>query len=293
MKRLLLLLSLFLTLNVSGQILSGVVASKPASAGSSFCAEYQDVYDAMDVLGNVPSAINAGYQNTLVSDLVDAGYWTRMEFFYVFATQYNEAGQALINWHNPGTFDADNVSSTAWTSLEGYTGDASADYISTNYNPYSDAINVTNNSMSMAFYGRVDNDGTGNKNEMSSFDGTYYTAIGSGRSGSAFARINQGTTTTTYALADSRGFFMGSRRGNAEIELYINGTSVVATTNSSASIKDYEIYILARNNANTADYFSDQQISIAFIMDAVSDVEAAAINTIIETYMDAIGKGVQ
>ena len=49
-----------------------------------------------------------------------------------------------------------------------------------------------------------------------------------------------------------------------------------------------DMEVLARGGANQ----SQNQVAIFFIMDAVSDAEAAAITTIIETYMDAIGTGV-
>jgi len=51
--------------------------------------------------------------------------------------------------------------------------------------------------------------------------------------------------------------------------------------------------ILARNDEGTENLQSENEVAIFFIMDGVDDAEAAALNTIFETYMDAIGAGVQ
>ena len=98
--------------------------------GSGYSTQYDAVYNAMT---NKPDATNAGYQDTLVTALVDGGYWARMDAFWCFAQENNDDSEALINWINPGTTDADNPTGTSWTTLEGYTGNGTDDYISTNW----------------------------------------------------------------------------------------------------------------------------------------------------------------
>ena len=99
---------------------------------SIYCTEYQAILSAMTT---DPSNDIKDYQNTMVEALIAGGYWARMDQLLITATEVNTGGEALINWINPGTYDADNVDATAWTTLEGYTGDATAGYISTNLNP--------------------------------------------------------------------------------------------------------------------------------------------------------------
>ncbi len=102
-----------------------------------------------------------------------------------------------------------------------------------------------------------------------------------------FTRRNS-SNVTSVGSTDSRGFFMATRRGATDVEVYRNGSSIVAHNAASVSIPNDVTELFAINGTN----LDVTQISIALIMDGVSDAEAAAINTIIETYMDAIGKGV-
>ena len=87
-----------------------------------FYDEYDPIYAAFTTK---PSSTIAAYQEALVYslDTLDfaggASVWDRMDVFYVFAN--NIEANALINWVNPGTFDADNVSSTSFTAYEGFT----------------------------------------------------------------------------------------------------------------------------------------------------------------------------
>ena len=113
-----------LLLPLEGQI--GRYPFYTVTSPSPYCIEYQAVLAAMTT---DPSNDIKDYQNTMVEALVAGGYWARMDQLLITATEVNTGGEALINWINPGTYDADNVDATAWTTLEGYTGDATADYI--------------------------------------------------------------------------------------------------------------------------------------------------------------------
>jgi len=294
MKKILLIFSaVLLTLSLNSQ---SIIRGNPfpraiATASGGYCTEYQTVYDAMTT---PPSATNAGYQNAMVSDLVDAGYWARMDLFYVFAQETNTASEALINWIDPGTYDATNQHSTAWTTLEGYTGDGANDFIDTEYNPNTNSTHFTQNSGTLGIYNRLDI-ASRQQYDMGATDGTNQVSMTSNYSDAAYCRINC-STAITGANTNSTGMYIGTRRSATEIEMYRNGSSILSSTsNNSAGIPNTAtINILAReSNATTRAYYSLNQASIAFVMDAVSDEEATAINTILETYMDAIGKGIQ
>lgn len=294
MKRLLItILALALLLSASGQILRYNNYSSPATPPD-FYDEYDTVYAAMTTK---PSSTIAGYQEDLVYSLDTcdfaggASVWDRMDFFYVFSNEVNTASEALINWNDPGTFDADNVSSTAFTAYEGFTGDGVADYISTNWIPSSDGTNYTLNSASFGIYLRVNVDEA--NIAIGCSDGTQLISLRPRAGGTATARVNS-SATIAYNTTEARGLWVVTRRGANEVEMYRNGGSVATDTDVSVGLPTKELTILAEYDYNDEIIlFSTNQVSIAFVMNQISDAEATAINTIIETYMDALNKGVQ
>ena len=88
--------------------------------------------------------------------LVDAGFWTRMDLFYVFGVHTNDAGEALINWVDPGTFDGTAVNSPTFTIYDGFAGDGSTSYVDSNFNLLSDGTNYIQDDASVGIYLRTD-----------------------------------------------------------------------------------------------------------------------------------------
>jgi hypothetical protein len=299
MKRLIFIPLLIFSLTISAQFTkSGGTFLKSGNAFISTPTEdlYCDEYDAvLAAMTTDPSATNMGYQNTMVEALVDGGYWTRFGLFYVFATEINTGGEALINWKDPGTHDADNVGSMAWGQYLGYQG-ASNDYISTNWTPQTDSTYYKKNSGSCGIYlvdavDGKDDDWAFNctDNDLNhsirlntrSLDGTLYYTVNS-------LYYNQGYVANTITT----GLFIITRRavsGTASIQAYRNGSSIDSDNKVSSLLPNVEMTLLG----NAINEYSLNQVAIFFTLNAVSTEEAAAINTIIEAYMDAIGTGVQ
>jgi hypothetical protein len=288
------LIGLLLLVPLQGQILIHSNYTLPAPPVS-YYAEYDVVYDAFSA---PPSSAIATIQEALVYslDTMDfaggASVWDRMDVFEVYASQ--NSTDALINWFNPGTFDADNVSATAFTTSEGFTGDGVADYISTNWIPSSDAINYAQNSGTIGIYLR---DAT---TEASGGHACGYRNTGANANmvlavndgaGAATWRINSASAVyENSANAATAGFYLVTRRGATDSEFYKNGTSVEADDQASLGLPPVEFHVLKSNGTSV---FTTHQVSIFFVMNGITDAEATAINTVIETFMDALGKGVE
>jgi hypothetical protein len=93
-------------------------------------------------------------------------------------------------------------------------------------------------------------------------------------------------------VADPTGFTMATRRGYIDGEGYFNGASTGTDTDASGALPqhNYPLFVLARNNVGAADIFTTGIVSIILVMDKINhDNEAAAIYTIFNTYMTAIG----
>jgi hypothetical protein len=283
MKRLLLIFfACAVFAQVEGQSIIRANPFARAQNTSSYEAEYQAVLNAMTT---DPSDANKGYQNDMVKSLVDGGYWARMDVLYIFATEVNTASEALINWVNPGTNNATALVTPTWTTLEGYTGDDATDGVTTNYNPSSEAVNISENDVAFGIYVRNDlQDASTELVEAYSETNRYWSARPRNTDNTAAFRVNTNLATAIASQTNSQGLYIATRRASNEQEFYRNGGSLATHTQNSLGLPNANVYLIR---------YTLYQAAIFFVMDAVSDAEATALNTIFETYMDAIGTGVQ
>lgn len=256
------------------------------AADAAYETEYQAVYDEMT---NVPSATNAGYQNAMVKSLKDGGYWTDMIGFYVLAQESNADGEAQLDWTAPTTANRalveNGAGSLTFTSNEGFTGDgtnnlATNTALSTLFSGYTVgtvAIYVRTNSVDSIYV--VGSNGPASKTAMylNWSDGTC--------GGKCFNNVAlEGTPSTSV------GFSIISRTSANQAYVYRNGSQIASNTVAATEEPTDAFYVFAATGAAAADF----QASIAFVSkQGFNSTAAAAINTIIETYMDALGKGVQ
>lgn len=115
-----------------------------SNTGGGFDTDYQAVLDYATTQGyTLPSASQQALQNQLVVDLKDAGIWSKLDTFYVFATD-GDSDFASINWKDPNTFELDEVNSPAFTTNEGFEGDGVSAYLDPSYNQGTDGVNWSN-----------------------------------------------------------------------------------------------------------------------------------------------------
>ena len=109
---------------------------------SAFDADYQAVLDRSTALGyTAPSAAQQTLQNTLVEDLKTAGVWSKLDVFYVFATD-GDSNYATLNWKAPSNFQLTKTNSPTFTANEGFAQSGTA-YLDTNFELSTDAVQYT------------------------------------------------------------------------------------------------------------------------------------------------------
>lgn len=274
-------LSIFF-ISVNAQLIPGVIASSIQT--SAYCAEYQLVYNAMTTK---PSAANATLQNAMVKSLVDDGWWVRIAEMWVFAQDANTAGEANISWKNVGTHTAVPSAGLAWTTLQGYRGDATEDDMTLPWNPTDDGgVIFTQNSASVCVYQRI----SGTYTLTSSRSGIPFTFLDFLPNGNTTdAKINtDGSMTSWDPTVDGTGFYIMTRTAAAVQSTYRNGTLLVTDTDASGLMPDIDIILFHRGAS-----FGSSQVSVVILMDKIINAtEAAALTTIIETFMDGLGTGI-
>jgi hypothetical protein len=156
-----------------------------ASTPPVFQTEYQAILDRAAVLGyTTPSTSEKIRQNQLVIDLKNAGLWTKLGVFYMFAldtTGSASPGFTFINWitpaNNPSTLNIYSGSYPTHVSLSGWTF-AQNNFMSLGINPNAATVNsltVTLSGMSEgAYVAAKTGDSTSGSNVMWSTNNNFW-----------------------------------------------------------------------------------------------------------------------
>ena len=111
--------------------------------------DYQAILDYATTQGyTLPSASQQALQNQLLVDLKDAGIWSKLDTFAVFATD-GDSDFALIDWIRLADYTA--INSPTFTSNQGFQGNGTSSYIVSNYLPITNAVNLSQNSNSYGY----------------------------------------------------------------------------------------------------------------------------------------------
>jgi hypothetical protein len=236
-----------------------------------------------------PTAAIAQAQQAIVDKLVGFGIWSKLDVFYMFATNTSQA--ALSNWIAPGTFDATLVNSPAFVAYKGFSGNGVSSYIRTHYNPSSDATNYLLNSASA---------GAGVRTNVSEFSYIFGGLDVAGppldsnctltlRYGAdiAIGFINQSTSPqapAAFVNTDSRGCWVVNRTANNYCEIRRDGVAITSAAAVSDAILDREVYILAANIEGGASFFSTQQCAFAFMGAGMTATQIYQFYNVLEEY---------
>ena len=83
---------------LSNNLTSNTRLSVGLGGGSVYGSTYKSIYNSFTTK---PSDDVADAQNQMVASLVAAGYWDRLDRFFVFAGHTNDDGESVLDWKNP------------------------------------------------------------------------------------------------------------------------------------------------------------------------------------------------
>lgn len=244
----------------------------------SFDTDYQAVLDYATTQGyTAPSASQQTLQNTLVTDLKTAGVWSKLDVFYMFATD-GDSDFATLNWKAPSSHQVTKVNSPTFTSNEGYNGDGSSSYLDTNLS-VANATNYTRDNASFGFY-------------FYQFASTGYDfGLNSGsilryRSRAATRHRLNSLTNLSKTFGTSNGF-QGMTRPNSTAARFIEPSGIISSdlaSNTSFIPPTANFTIFSYNNAN----FSNSKMSMFFVGGNLESSNAADFHDAIDTYISAL-----
>jgi hypothetical protein len=246
--------------------------------GAAFSLLSLSLFEAME---EQPDDERKGVIDTFILALVDAGVWDKLDCLYVFAAHTQQA--ALLNWKNPGTFDATIEGTPTFTTDEGFTGNGSDALIDSNFNPttasspnisqddacrFARVLAAGSDSVA-AIWG---SDVVGSQNRML-LDSTAFSL-----------RIHTGGTAVTGT--GGAGFWLARRSGAASQEVFLDNSAAGSNTTASSGMPNGNLTDLwSEGGAN----FHAGQIASSGVGASLSDAQRTALYNAELAYMQAVG----
>jgi hypothetical protein len=204
-------------------------------------ADYQAVLDYATTQGyTLPSASQRLLQEQLLKDLKDAGIWSKLDTFGVFATDGN-SDFALIDWKRLTQYTA--VNSPTFTTNDGFLSNGTSSYIDTNYNPSTSGVNFTLNN---ACFGGVRNTATDIDGFFVGCSVLLVNCLKARRS--TANRINQTNLNSSPSGNFENFYFVGLHRNSSSEVAYGYNNTIVTAVSSSTLIPDANQWILRAAN---------------------------------------------
>lgn len=224
-------------------------------------ADYKAILDYATTQGyTLPSASQQLLQEQLIIDLKDAGIWSKLDTFAVFATD-GDSDFALIDWKRLTQYTAFN--SPTFTSNQGFKGNGTSSYVNTNYNPTINGVNFSQNSASIGGY--QFNSSTDVNCDFGALQTTPF-SIRCHFSGNGGIAINTSSfLIVSTGIAISNGVFSLIRDNSSNFDYYRNSSKTpLNTSGPSNGIVNLNLLGLARNVQGTASQFSPDTLSMLY-----------------------------
>ena len=171
-------------------------------------------------------------------------------------------------------------------SNNGYQPNGTNAYADTFYNQTTQGDNV--NSGHISYYSRTNSNGT--EVEIGA-SGVANTLLEIRTSGVTYPFINQGGATTSFADADSLGFYVANRNASNVINCWKAGVKKVSGTNVSTLVSNYNLYLSAFDSG-VPGYYSTKQCAFSSIGDGLTDGEASTFYNLVQAMQTSLSRQV-
>ena len=205
---------------------------------------------------------------------------------WIFA---NAAQQnARVSMVNPASTQVTEVNAPSWTQLKGYTGNATTQYINTNFTPSTDAVKFTQTSASVFYYSLTDLAvlmcevgalSGSNKSFVSSRSATNQTSFP--------LNVNTGIGSPTSSNANSLGLYHVELQSGT-LSLYKQGSlSLPQASITPEPVNNIPFWFLAVNDGASGLLFSSRQLAIGGFGSGL--IDQASFNQAIQNIASSLG----
>jgi hypothetical protein len=145
------------------------------------------------------------------------------------------------------------------------------------------------NSGHLSYYSRTNSNGA--EIEIGAA-GLGYSLLEIRTAGITYPYINQGGgATTSFADADSFGFYVANRTGASVLNAWKNGVKKVSGTNASTSVSSYNLY-LGAYDISYSTYYSTKECAFSSIGSGLTDGEASTLYTLTQAMQITLSRQV-
>lgn len=257
--------------------------------GVTYDSDYQALLTQATSLGyTLPSVTLRTKQNTLVTSLKSAGVWTIIDVLYVFRNNDTGLGNfALLNWKAPTLFACTLPVAPTYT-VNGYDGNGSTQYLSTNWTPSTDGVNYQLTDASMFGY----------QHENVQATAALWGASGAGGINASRMITRNASDNNTYAINNSTGdnynhtnatgFWQPKRTASNAEALFKNGSSVDTNTVGAALRPTSPVTLLAYNVNGSPTNFNGSTIGCYGAGASMSSQQSSDLYTAFNTYFSSL-----
>ncbi|MEP9379743.1 hypothetical protein ABLE91_23735 [Aquabacter sp. CN5-332] len=220
--------------------------------------------------------------STLVSALLAAGLWQKLDAFYMLAA--HDAQAARLNWI-ADHYNLTAVNTPAFLADRGYAGNGTNSYLDTSFNPATAAApHFTQNAASIGAWSLTNQQGSSALMGGVSTGGQSYLLPWAG-DGNMYVTLNRAGDNARPSAGHSLGLFSASRLAFGSFTSHVNGANAVVSPVGAVAPGSGNFYIGARNTQQ----FTTRRIAFAFMGDGLTDGEVAGLYAAVRTYLLAVG----
>jgi len=234
--------------------------------------------------------------NTLVTSLKSNNLWSKMYVIYPFvggtssSTSYNlvDTTKYQITWNGGITFASTGVLSNG-TSGYGNTG----------WNPkvFNSGTTITT-SLSVSAYSRTNSTNDGEEFGVANGQPAIQMLAKRTNGNAILDNYNSLAGRINGSVTNSQGLFTSSRTAQNVMVGYRNSTQFGATATTNANTADittslnYNLYLLAQNNAGSTASYSTREVAWFHIGAGLTSGEVSTLYTIVQAYQTTLGRNV-
>jgi hypothetical protein len=264
---------------------TGTPTSTPTPTNP-FDADAVSFFNRVTAAGGTLTNTEKSAVNQLVLDMKSNSIWTLSKAVYpMVGGSSASCSQNLISSGFTGTFNG------GWTiSSNGVLGNGTNTYFDTTLSPSSE---LGLNSTHIAFYSRTDYYEPSTVLDIGSTSLLYI--LGWGDNDGYHANNSPEAIGGLATPTNSLGFIINNRILSTEMSAWRAGTEYTDTTTSAAfssSQPSPSVYLGAYNDGSAANFFSNRQYAFCSIGLGLSDVEAAAYTTLVQTFQTTLSRQV-
>ena len=246
-------------------------------SGSAFDIDALLFFNRVTSAGGSLSLIERQAVNQLVITMKADGTWGPMKAIYpMVGASAAACAQNLKSSSFTGTF------TSGWTfTSTGATPNGTSAYFDTNLSP---SVSLSASSAHLSFYSRTNV----NQNTYDFCAGANYSLLLYGNT--FYVNLtNAGVYSATFGLANTTGFYIGSRTNNTNVNGYRNSSKVINNALLVSVLDNNNLYLSSRGGNSS---FSSKQCAFASIGDGLTDTQASNFYTAVQAFQTTLSRQV-